>query len=295
MADQMRVLIIGAGWLGLPLAMHLQTQGHWVMATRRSEKKILDENLHGHVPLVHLDLAKDNAESHLHQLLKQHQVSHVVGCFPPGLRQSTKNVAPKSTYAKQWQRIVNACHDLPLQKIVMVSSTSVYPERAQAMREEDASLTLAMAQDNFSDRARAMLQAEQTVIDSQHVYAIVRCSGLIGPHRHPARFAARMAQVSDAAPANMLHQTDAIAILTLMLSQADSMVVNATSPETVSKARFYQQAITLSGQSMALPEINQQPDKRILATRICQLGYQFRYPNTLDALAAIEPEHKVQQ
>ena len=82
----------------------------------------------------------------------------------------------------------------------MVSSTTVYPNTAQDMVEEDASLAKAENDDKFSDNAKIMLQAENLLISSGLKFAIVRCSGLIGPNRHPARFVAHLTKVSSKAP-----------------------------------------------------------------------------------------------
>ncbi len=166
----------------------------------------------------------------------------------------------------------------------MVSSTTVYPNLPVDMREEDA--TFALAQDNphFSDNARIMLQAEQYVMDSGIDYAIVRCSGLIGADRHPSRFALRLKQVSRKAPANMVHQNDAVTATAFALNQIENEVVNATTPNTVSKAEFYQAAITQSDLDIALPPVTETADKRILADKLISLGYQFQFTSTLDAL-----------
>lgn len=129
-----------------------------------------------------------------------------------------------------------------------------------------------------------MLQAEQYVIDSGIDYVIVRCSGLIGSDRHPSRFAMRLKQVSRKAPANMVHQNDAVAATAFALNQIDNEVVNATTPNTVSKAEFYQAAITQSDLDIALPPVTETADKRILADKLVALGYQFQFNSTLDAL-----------
>lgn len=170
----------------------------------------------------------------------------------------------------------------------MVSSTSVYPNVAKEMLEQDASLLLAQQNEAFSDGARIMLQAEQYVIDSDLNYVIVRCSGLIGPNRHPSRFAARLPQVSRLAPANMLHLEDAVGVVTFAAEKLSNQIVNATTPQTVSKAEFYQAALNAAQLNSPLPPIVDIADKRIMSNKIEQLGYQFHYGNTLEALAIHE-------
>ncbi|MGR5232418.1 NAD(P)H-binding protein [Vibrio rotiferianus] len=271
-------LIVGAGWLGTPLAKTLAEQGHHVTVTRRSQTK-LDEFTNSPIDTAQLDLNDSYSEQRLIEIIKQHQVERIVGAFPPGFRKGNGE-----EYAQQWQRLVSAAKQSGVTKLLMVSSTTVYPNLAVDMKEEDATLSLAQDNAHFSENARIMLQAEQYLIDSDINYAIVRCSGLIGSDRHPSRFALRLKQVSSKAPANMVHQSDAVAATAFALNQIDNEVVNATTPNTVSKAEFYQAAITKSNLDIALPPVTETADKRILADKLIALGYQFQFNSTLDAL-----------
>ncbi|NOI69757.1 NAD(P)H-binding protein [Vibrio owensii] len=271
-------LIVGAGWLGTPLAQTLIDQGHQVTVTRRSQTRLDEFPLTSVQPAL-LDLNEPHSQQQLIELIEQHQIERIVGAFPPGFRKGNGQ-----EYAQQWQRLVSAAKQSSVNKLLMVSSTTVYPNLAVDMKEEDATLALAQASEHFSDNARIMLQAEQYVIDSGIDYAIVRCSGLIGSDRHPSRFAMRLKQVSRKAPANMVHQNDAVAATAFALNQIDNEVVNATTPNTVSKAEFYQAAITQSDLDIALPPVTETADKRILADKLVALGYQFQFNSTLDAL-----------
>lgn len=271
-------LIVGAGWLGTPLAQTLIDQGHQVTVTRRSQTRLDEFPLTSIQPAL-LDLNEPHSQQQLIELIEQHQIERIVGAFPPGFRKGNGQ-----EYAQQWQRLVSAAKQSSVNKLLMVSSTTVYPNLAVDMKEEDATLALAQTSEHFSDNARIMLQAEQYVIDSGIDYAIVRCSGLIGSDRHPSRFAMRLKQVSRKAPANMVHQNDAVAATAFALNQIDNEVVNATTPNTVSKAEFYQAAITQSDLDIALPPVTETADKRILADKLVALGYQFQFDSTLDAL-----------
>ncbi|MEH0712773.1 NAD(P)H-binding protein [Vibrio owensii] len=271
-------LIVGAGWLGTPLAQTLIDQGHQVTVTRRSQTRLDEFPLTSVQPAL-LDLNEPHSQQQLIELIEQHQIERIVGAFPPGFRKGNGQ-----EYAQQWQRLVSAAKQSSVNKLLMVSSTTVYPNLAVDMKEEDATLALAQTSEHFSDNSRIMLQAEQYVIESGIDYAIVRCSGLIGSDRHPSRFAMRLKQVSRKAPANMVHQNDAVAATAFALNQIDNEVVNATTPNTVSKAEFYQAAITQSDLDIALPPVTETADKRILADKLVALGYQFQFNSTLDAL-----------
>ncbi|MBR9788457.1 MAG: NAD(P)H-binding protein [Vibrionaceae bacterium] len=271
-------LIVGAGWLGTPLAQALVDEGQTVVVTRRSQER-LDELPSALTNAELLDLSQTNAEIKLPELIQRYQIKHIVGAFPPGFRKRSGQ-----EYAQQWATLVDAAKQQTVEKLVMISSTTVYPNLPADMSEGSASLKLAQNHPNFSDNAHIMLQAEQSVIDSGINYAILRCSGLIGPDRNPARFAARLKQVSRKAPANMLHQNDAIAAAKFALENIDNEIVNVTTPNTVSKAEFYQAAITKSGAELSLPPVTEDADKRVVADKLVSLGYKFHFNSTLDAL-----------
>ena len=66
-------LIIGAGWLGTPLAQTLIDQGHQVIVTRRSQTR-LDEFPIPSVKTALLDLNESNSEQRLIDIIKQHHI-----------------------------------------------------------------------------------------------------------------------------------------------------------------------------------------------------------------------------
>ncbi len=271
-------LIVGAGWLGTPLAQALLVEGHDVVITRRSQAR-LDERPSTIANAALLDLNDENTAQKLDEIIQSNHIERIVGAFPPGFRRWSGR-----EYTQQWSTLVKAAKQHAIEKLVMISSTTVYPNLPTEMKEESASLALAQTHPNFSDNAKIMLEAEQSVIDSGINYAILRCSGLIGPDRHPARFAMRLKQVSRKAPANMLHQSDAVAVAQFALDHLSNQIINVTTPHTVSKAEFYQAAITKSGAEISLPPVTEDADKRILADKLVSLGYQFRFNSTLDAL-----------
>ena len=268
------ILIIGGGWLGKPLAHYLQTIGHRVAVSRTTEAGVSEINdllLTGTL----IDLKSD--VNTITSSIKSAQPDLVIGCFPPGFRSGDGE-----KYTRYWDKLVKACQSAHVEKIIMVSSTGVYPEVAKTMTEDDASLSIASHNKDFTLKSKVMLQAEQHVIDSGIKYAIVRCSGLVGPDRHPSRFVSKMKQVSSSAPANMLHLTDAIGVVSFMSTLTSNAIVNATTPNTVSKAEFYQAALDSVQSKHSLPPVAQQDDKRISSTHVEELGYKFHYQHTLE-------------
>lgn len=297
--------VLGAGWLGKPLALHLHNLGHTVYASRTSSqgvKELDDLGLNGFVASVNTD-ANDLPDtcSSLGDTLALQGCEVLVVCFPPGTRSEDKG----RSYAVKWENLTDQLKTIAhlgkssVRKVIMISTTSVYPSPAQEYCEEDANLNLAENSELFSASAKRILTAEQHLIDSKLEYGIIRCSGLIGPDRHPARFVRHLKTVSRQAPANMIHLDDVIGVIKHIADWPESTIVNATSPETTNKAHFYQAALEsiqsqlptysepLIHAEQQLPSTTDTTDKRILANKLVEMGYQFIYPHTLAALEAI--------
>ncbi len=282
------ILILGAGWLGSPLANHLTRSSHFanakVHAVRRS---VRPEAINPSVTMHHWDLEHSSGRQSLAALMEQHRFDKVIGCFPPGFRQGKGE-----HYLSIWQFIAEQCHHTQVKQVVQISSTSVYPEQADIMTENQASLAIAQGNPQFSDKAVAMLEAESVLKARGFTATILRCSGLIGPQRHPARFAARLKSVSTLASANMVHQADVIRAIEFCLLHQIAGIYNLSCPTSVSKAEFYRFAIEHAHVAHPLPPQSPSPGKTISGQLICQQGFQYQYPSTLDAIKAIEPPNK---
>ncbi len=273
-----KILILGAGWLGLPLAKTLQADGHHVVTTARSLENVTNLENQG-LRAFALDLADESSTNVLAKQLREQDIDTILGAFPPGFRQGSGE-----QYAEQWARIVHAASSHNITTVAMISSTTVYPNTSDSMTEAAATFALAETNTAFSDKARIMLKAEQSLIDAPFDHLVFRCSGLIGPKRHPARFASRLKQVSTLAPANMVHLDDVIGAVRHALYHCSNQVFNVTTPETVSKAEFYQAAIHQAQLDIPLPPQVATPDKRIIADKLVGTGYSFIHRSTLDAI-----------
>ncbi|SON48270.1 NAD-dependent epimerase/dehydratase family protein [Vibrio tapetis] len=277
-----KVLIVGAGWLGLPLALQLQKSGYLVAVTKTSQESLeplLASSLIGYVCKLTNDApTQSTTPSALDRILLDFSPDIVIGSFPPGFRSGNGGA-----YEQQWKTLAQSVKRAKPSKLIMISSSTVYPSLPDIMTEDRATLALASNNAHFSDKARIMLKAEQHVIDSDLDYCVVRCSGLFGPNRHPARFVSKLKAVSRSAPANMLHLYDAIGATQFALEHVNREVVNATTPHSVDKAQFYQAAINDTDLDLAMPLIVDEANKTISADKLLGLGYQFNYPSVLDA------------
>ncbi|MCW8345021.1 NAD-dependent epimerase/dehydratase family protein [Vibrio sp. ZSDZ65] len=275
------ILIVGAGWLGLPLSKALISRGYPVTATRTSQQgcEALAENGIDNLCLDLNTLRDESDELALTNQLVNKQITTIIGCFPPGFRQGGG-----ARYASQWNQLCQVAKRLEVDKIMMISSTTVYPETAELMTEDMARLPIARGREDFTAKSIIMLTAEEHVRNSTLDYAILRCSGLFGPQRHPSRFASKLKSVSDQASANMLHLDDAIHAIIFSLENIHSGVVNATTPTTCDKVTFYRAALRSAGLDTSLNLVNSEPGKTISSEKLQRLGYHFKYQHVLDAL-----------
>ncbi|WGV99301.1 NAD(P)H-binding protein [Vibrio sp. YMD68] len=297
------ITIIGAGWLGTPLATTLLSKHHRVFASNTTSDKAQQLSALGIQGFI-CDLRSPHQ---LTENLLEQQPDVLIGCFPPGFRRGLSN-----EYQLMWQTVVEAAKQANVKKIIMISSTAVYPsidknQPAPHLMTEPMSCydlvqthyDLAQTQSNETDKSRSskngfsenaivMLQAEQHVIDSGIEFVIARLSGLVGPNRHPARFVSKLKQVSRLAPANILHLDDAIGSLEFAISNISNQAINVTTPDIMYKDTFYQKALINAGlPTSLLPKIVDVHDKQIDPSKLISLGYSYRYPTlslVLDAL-----------
>lgn len=277
----LHILIVGGGWLGEPLAQHFMQLGHQVTITKTTEAGVNELSQKGlNAALLKLSAQKDEA---ITPEIDFSIFNWVIGAFPPGLRKQ-KELSQSTDYATRWFNLTQMIKKSSNAHCLMVSTTGVYPNQATPMIEADASWLIAQESDQFSDKSRAILNAEQQLIDSALPYVILRCSGLVGPNRHPARFIQYLKTVSTKAKANMVHLDDVIGACHFLIHQSlNNEIFNLTVPESLTKWDFYQTAIGQDDLSQYVSP-NDQTDKEILSHKIQQAGYQFRYPKMTQVL-----------
>ncbi|MCE0496291.1 NAD-dependent epimerase/dehydratase family protein [Vibrio salinus] len=269
------VTIIGAGWLGSSLATYLKSE-YTVYASRTTPDGVSELRQKG---INGFKFDFKSPEDSLETVFSQQTPDIVIGSFPPGFRKGHRE-----EYTLYWQQLCQACQQAKISKIIMVSSTSVYPNCAEIMTEESASLLMTKQDPQFTDNAKILLTAENFVQKSGIHYCILRMSGLVGPGRNPARFINKMKQLSTLAPANIVHLIDAVKSIDFAIKNLNDEIVNVTTPYTVSKAEFYKYALSRSEYDYDLPEIVSVEDKCIVSDKLQNLGYSFHFSATSQAI-----------
>lgn len=269
--DKKTVSILGCGWLGVPLAKHFLEKGFSVKGSVTSPEKFEKLNLAGILPyqLVLSDTAiimDDPAFFKCDVLILS---------VPPGRTEGIEQYFPA-----QIGQLIPFLLKFGIQKVIFISSTSVYPENSGTAKEDDP---------NIPDKAsgKALLVAEN-LLKSQVDFGttIIRFGGLIGADRNPARFLLKSVQPIANAPVNLIHQDDCIGIISAIIGQnLWGETLNACSPEHPMKKDFYGKAARISGLPEPIVSDRAGAFKVIDSSKLIRLlKYQFKYKNPMDYL-----------
>lgn len=252
-----RINIIGSGWLALPLAQHLQQQGHQLLLTTTHQEKIKKIKATG-IDAITYELG--DQLSNPEQLFAADVLIIAI---------TSKDVSAFDVLMDQLSE--QDCHHL-----ILISSTSVYSNNGATHDESSTAL----------NHASPLLAVEQLI--RQHPKAtIIRFAGLVGPDRHPGRFFKQGKPVNNPeAPVNLIHLEDCIGIIdAVIVEQAWGEVFNGCADNHPKKGEYYQQMAQLSGHPV--PELgienNTGSNKIIDNTKVKQqMTYTFKYPNVFD-------------
>ncbi len=273
--EKKSISILGCGWLGVPLAMHFLEKGFSVKGSVTSTEKFGMLRDAGILPfrivLSDTEVILDDPDFFKCDIL--------VISIPPRRINRIEQVFPS-----QIRRLIPFILKAGIQKVIFISSTSVYPDQNQLAREEDLLVP-------EKDSGRALIGAEN-LLNGQTGFetTILRFGGLIGADRNPARFLQKSAQPITNAPVNLIHQDDCIGIISAIIEQELwGETLNACCPEHPMKKDFYEKAAIQSG--LAVPVISEELAgfKTIDNSKLIRLlNYQFIYSSPMDYLDSLE-------
>ena len=268
----MRISILGCGWLGLPLAQTLLEQGYSVKGSTTRQEKLarledlgIDPYLIRFFPEINEDYQADFFDSDV-----------LIVNIPP-----KRSEEATSEYPRQIASLLQAIKDASVQKLLFVSSTSVYPNVNRAVRELDTS-------QDVKASGQALLAAEQMVRQSGVATTVLRFCGLFGPDRNPGRFlAGKTLDSSGQVPVNLIHLDDCISIIVQILEQnAWGEVFNACADQHPAKEDFYGIAAQRLGFDPPRFAATEEDAYKIVdSTKLKEkLNYRFNYSDPMDGV-----------
>jgi len=277
----MRVLIVGCGYVGVPLGAELVRLGHEVFGLRRSPAAEAELKAAGIQPLCG-DVTQPETLARLPR-----EFDWVVNCVAAG--GDAENY--RQVYLQGTRHLIQWLATSPPKKFVYTGSTSVYGQTDGSQVKESSPTEPPV------ETAKVLLETEKVLLaaasDRKFPAVILRVAGIYGPDRGHAfrQFLKNEARIEGdgSRVLNMIHRDDLIGcIIAALKSGRAGEIYNAVDDEPVTQATFFQWLAATVGKYPPdsvpeNPEENRKrgvTNKRVSNRRLkMELGYQFKYPN----------------
>lgn len=267
------ISIVGLGWLGLPLAKALLTKGHRVNGSVSSTEKANNIDAEG-IQLSVIKLGKDKIEFSDPDFFNTDVLFINI---PP---QRIPDI--ETIYPVQVQQLLPFIHQYKIDKVIFISSTSVYPEN-------NGTLTELNRLTPEKGSGLACLNAENSLLTDQHFQTtVIRFGGLIGADRNPHRFMKRGVKNGPATkPVNLIHLDDCIGIVRHTIQhEIWGEIINGTCPLHPTREEFYNEAAKIAGVEPPLFDKDTSFKFKLVSSEklTSKLGYTFKYQSPVDYL-----------
>lgn len=259
------ISIIGCGWLGLPLGKTLAESGYTVKGSTTTESKLATIAENEMLPVL-ADFSKDISTEELMQLTN---CDVAIVTVPFSRKKSTEE--NKTLY----KRIAGTLLLEGVERVIMISSTSVYDDSEGVYTESDA------------DEAHPLRECERYFLDQFPSALVIRFSGLIGPMRHPGKFLAGKKDLPGPLhPVHLIHQTDCIGLIAHCIEHRIDDTLNACMPDSMSRKEFYTLAAKDLGLEPPMFDDQDTSNGRIISIARLQeeVKYTFIHSTLADAL-----------
>ncbi|MEN8856839.1 MAG: NAD(P)-binding domain-containing protein [Flavobacteriaceae bacterium] len=249
------ISILGCGWLGKPLAVSLLEDGFSVKGSTTSEIKIQE--------LEALEI-----EAYLVDITEFEE-------FDSFLQSDILIIAITSKDIDAFERLIEQIQTSTIQKVIFISSTSVYPVSNAIVSEETQTLKTPLAEIEN-------LFKENTFFET----TIIRFAGLFGPGRHPGSWFKNGRTIPQPnGLVNMIHQEDCIEIIHEIIDQnCWNITLNACSNDHPTRSDFYINARKSLNFEAPVFEGSTEIRYKIISSKKLQkvLDYQFIHDDLLN-------------
>jgi nucleoside-diphosphate-sugar epimerase len=277
----MRVLIVGCGYVGLPLGVELVKQGHEVFGLRRSPGGEAEMTGAGLKPLI-ADITRPEELSKLPGPFDW--VVNTVSSSKGGEEEYRQVYLQGTRHLIEWLAVTS------LKKFVYTSSTSVYGQTDGSVVKESSPT------EPVSATSQLLVETEKLLVDAvvtrKFPAVILRVAGIYGPDRghlflqylrDEARIAGKGERVL-----NMIHRDDLVsAIIAALKNGRTGEVYNAVDDEPVAQIHFFRWLSETLGKWMPpfATEVENTARKRGLTNKKIsnrklkmELGVALKYP-----------------
>ncbi len=248
------ISVLGTGWLGKPLAISLMKEGFSVKGSTRTQDKIQDLESLGIEAFI-VDIEDDEEFD-----LFLHSDILII------------NITSKDIEA--YERLIEQIEQSTIQKVLFVSSTSVYPNTNSVVTEDNKTVDKPLT--HIEDLFRKNTFFETTIL---------RFAGLFGPGRHPGNwFGGGRSIPQPDGFVNMIHQEDCIEIIHEIIAQdCWNITLNACSNHHPTRREFYTNAKHSLGLEVPSFTETDKPLYKIISSKKLQqvLDYEFIHDDLL--------------
>ena len=267
------VAIVGLGWLGLPLALHLKELGWCVKGSKQSPDDA--QKLHQLGIETYPFSFSEKMNSLPDNVQSLFDVDALIITLPPSSFSSQQ-------YCEHLAFLANQAKKQGVQHLIFASSTSVFPDISGQFDESSQPSA-------ETEIGKTLIKAEQCLFQSGILHCdILRLAGLIGKQRHPVKFLAGKRNLKQGnSPVNLVHLEDCIqAITTLLMNPNGLRTYHLCAPIHPTREEYYTKAAACYDLFTPQFECSDSDPKRIImADKICRdLGFAYRYPNPDDML-----------
>lgn len=277
----MRVLIVGCGYVGLPLGAELVRLGHEVFGLRRNSAAESELKAAGIQPLIG-DVTKFETLAKLPR-----GFDWVVNCVAAG--SDAENY--RAVYLQGTRNLIEWLAPNPPKKFVYTSSTSVYGQTDGSQVKESSPTEPVL------ETSKVLLETEKVLLDAaaqKKIPAVIlRVAGIYGPERGHwfKQFLKNEAHIEGDGSRilNMIHRDDLVGcIIAALKSGRAGEIYNAVDDEPVSQLHFFQWLAQAVDKPLptSLPENSAgnrkrgATNKRVSNRKLkMELGHQFKHPN----------------
>lgn len=221
------VAIAGMGWLGQPLAVHLNSLGYSIRGSVTSLEKATQLQQRG-FEAFRILISETGIQGQTNVLLED--ADYAIVMVPPGLRKNTG-----ADFLQKMEHLLEEIKSFKIPKVILVSSTSVYDNSQGRVTESDSPNPQTIA-------AKQLRDVEELFLNCENIQTtVVRFGGLMGGSRRPLRYlVGRKDLAGGNAPVNLIHRDDCILIITEILKQdAFGHIFNAVHPDHPTKSDYY--------------------------------------------------------
>lgn len=273
-----RTLIVGCGFVGTSLAAELTRHGALVWGLSRTPR-----DLPPGVTAVAADITQPQT---LAQRLPE-GITHLIFAASAG---ASSDERYQAVYVRGSRNILDALESGNLQRILFVSSTSVYAQHDGEWVDESS----VAAATHFS--GQRMLEAERLVSSTAVPATVLRCAGIYGPGRTRLIDMVRRGEATydQATPrfTNRIHRDDVAGALVHLMQHPTPAALYVGVDEYPAPERevydFLARRLNVDGPKAEPRRPSSRSNNKRCSSKLLQShGYRFRYPTFREGYAAM--------